>query len=77
MMAENTGAVKRAGGVGLNGNGPLALASWKTCSAMAKAVADYRIPPTLDLVCHFHFLAAVGGRLLDADHAALRRGLAR
>ena len=41
-------------------------------SAMAKAVAACRTPPTLDLVCHFHFLAAVGGRLMDADHAALR-----
>ena len=45
-------------------------------SAMAKAVAACRIPTAPDLVCHFHFLAAVGGRLLDADHAALRRGLA-
>ncbi len=46
-------------------------------SAVAKAVASCRTPPSLDLVCHFHFLAAVGGRLLDADHARLRHGLAR
>ena len=46
-------------------------------SAMAKAVAACRTPPAPDLVCHFHFLAAVGSRLLDADHATLRRGLAR
>ena len=44
-------------------------------SAMAKAVAAYRTSPTLDLVCQFHFLAAVGSRLLDADHATLRRAL--
>ncbi len=46
-------------------------------SAVAKAVANCRTPPSLDLVCHFHFLVAVGGRLLDADHARLRHGLAR
>ncbi len=46
-------------------------------SAMAKAVAACRTSPTPELVCHFHFLAAVGGRLLDADHATLRRDLAR
>ncbi len=46
-------------------------------SAVAKAVASCRTPPSLDLVCHFHFLAAVGGRLLNADHARLRHGLAR
>ena len=46
-------------------------------SAVAKAVANCRTPPSLDLVCHFHFLAAVGGRLLNADHATQRRDLAR
>ena len=46
-------------------------------SAGAKAVAACRQPPAVDLVCHFHFLAAVGRRLMDADHAALKRSLAR
>ena len=46
-------------------------------SAGAKAVADCRQPPAVDLVCHFHFLAAVGRRLMDDDHAALHRSLAR
>ena len=46
-------------------------------SAAAKAVAACRQPPAVDLVCHFHFLAAVGRKLMDADHAALKRSLAR
>ncbi len=46
-------------------------------SAMAKAVAACRAPPTPELVCHFPFLAAAGGRLPDADHATLRRDPAR
>ncbi len=36
-------------------------------SAMAKAVAACRTSPTPELVCHFHLLAAVGGRLLVLD----------
>lgn len=46
-------------------------------SGGAKAVAACRQPPALDLVCHFHFLAAVGRQLMDDDHAALKRSLAR
>ena len=45
----------------------------------ATALTDVACPPsrcTPDLVCHFHFLAVVGGRLLDADHATVRRALA-
>ena len=43
--------------------------------AGAKAVAACRLPSSADLVCHFHFLAAVGRKLMDADHAALGRSL--
>ena len=46
-------------------------------TAGAKAVAACRTSASPDLVCHFHFLAAVGRKLMDADHAALRRGLTR
>ena len=41
-------------------------------SAAAKAVADYRERAIPDLVCHYHFLAAVGKKLLDIEYAALR-----
>ncbi len=37
-----------------------------------KAVADDRQQGMPDLLCHSHFLAAVGQRLLDDSHAALR-----
>ncbi len=42
-------------------------------SAIAKAVSGCLPPGSVNLVCHFHFLAAVGRKLLDADHAALNR----
>ena len=45
--------------------------------AGANAVAACRQPPSADLVCQFHFLAAVGRKLLQDDHAALQRGLTR
>ena len=41
-------------------------------SAGAKAVADYRQQAIPDLVCHYHFLAAAGRKLLDVEYAALR-----
>ncbi len=44
-------------------------------SAIAKAVASCLQPGSAELVCHFHFLAAVGRKLLDADHSALNRAL--
>ena len=46
-------------------------------SAGAKAVAGCRQRGIPDLVCHFHFLAAVGRQLLDADYAALRSQITR
>ena len=46
-------------------------------SAAAKAVADYRERAIPDLVCHYHFLAAVGKKLLDIEYAALRSQLRR
>ena len=46
-------------------------------SAGAKAVAGCRQRGIPDLVCHFHFLAAVGQQLLDADYAALRSQITR
>ena len=46
-------------------------------SAGAKAVAGVRRQGTPDLLCHYHFLAAVGRQLLDADYARLRRRIAR
>ena len=39
----------------------------------AGAVAHLRERGVVDLVCHFHFLAAVGKNLLDRPYAALRR----
>ena len=44
-------------------------------SAIGKAVASCLPPGTADLVCHFHLLAAIGRKLLDAEHAALNRTL--
>ena len=46
-------------------------------SGVAKAVAGPRQRGIPDLLCHYHFLAAVGKRLLDEDHAKLRGQLAR
>ena len=46
-------------------------------SAGAKAVARYRRRAIPDLVCHYHFLAAVGKKLLDIEYAALRSQLRR
>ena len=43
--------------------------------AGAKAVAGCRLEAVPDLVCHFHFLQAVGRQLLDVEYAALRREL--
>ena len=45
--------------------------------AGAKAVADCRRRGIPDLLCQYHFLAAVGRRLLDADYALLRSRIAR
>jgi len=42
-----------------------------------KAVADYRQQGLPDLLCHYHFLAAVGHRLLDDSQASLRSQLTR
>ena len=44
-------------------------------SAGAKAVESCRDPAIPDMVCHYHFLAAVGKKLLDVEYAALRSGL--
>ena len=45
-------------------------------SAIAKAFASCLQPGSAELVCHFHFLAAaIGRKLLDADHSALNRAL--
>ena len=43
----------------------------------AKAVDAFRQPSSSDLVCRFHFHADVGRKLMDADHAAVGRSLAR
>ena len=77
IRSENAAELEPALQVTLDDFGPPLAFVRDLGSAMAKAVAACRTPPTLDLVCHFHFLAAVGGRLMDADHAALRRSLAR
>ena len=41
-------------------------------SAGAKAIAGCQLEAVPDLVCHYHFLAAVGRKLLDVEYAALR-----
>ena len=46
-------------------------------SGVAKAVAAVHQRGIPDLLCHYHFLAAVGKRLLDEDHTKLRGQLAR
>ena len=46
-------------------------------SALAKTLAGTRQRGIPDLLCHYHFLAAVGKRLLDQDYASLRDRLAR
>ena len=46
-------------------------------SALAKTLAATRQRGIPDLLCHYHFLAAVGKRLLDQDYASLRDRLAR
>ena len=43
--------------------------------AGAKAVARYRQQAIPDLVCHYHFLAAVGHKLMDVEYAVLRNQL--
>ena len=45
--------------------------------AGAKAVAGCRQRGIPDLLCHFHFLAAVGHKLLDGHYATLRGRIAR
>lgn len=45
--------------------------------AGANAVAACCQAPSVDLVCQFHLLAAIGRKLLLGDHAALQRGLTR
>ena len=77
IRSENAAELQPALQATLDDFGPPLAIVRDLGSAMAKAVAACRTPPTLDLVCHFHFLAVVGCRLLDADHAALRRSLAR
>ncbi len=77
IRSENVAALQPVLQATLDDFGPPLAFVRDLGSAVAKAVADCRTPPSLDLVCHFHFLAAVGSRLLDADHATLRRGLAR
>ena len=44
-------------------------------SAGANAVVGYRRRGIPDLACHYHFLAAVGRKLLDIEYAALRSQL--
>ena len=46
-------------------------------SAGAKAVADCRQRGIPDLLCHYHFLAAVGHQLLDGGYALLRSQISR
>ena len=41
-------------------------------SAGAKAIAGCQLEAVPDLVCHYHFLAAVVRKLLDVEYAALR-----
>ncbi len=77
IRTENVAALQSVLQATLDDFGPPLAFVRDLGSAVAKAVANCRTPPSLDLVCHFHFLAAVGGRLLDADHATLRRGLPR
>ena len=45
--------------------------------AGAQAVADCRQRGVPDLLCQYHFLAAVGHRLLDGDYALLRGQITR
>ena len=45
-------------------------------SAIAKTVADCRHRGIPDLLCHYHFLAAVSQCLFDEDYAKLRGQLA-
>ena len=46
-------------------------------SAGAKAIAGCHLEAVPDLVCHYHFLAVVGRKLLDVEYAALRGQLRR
>ena len=46
-------------------------------SAGAKAVVGCRLEAVPHLVCHYHFLAAVGKQLLDVQYAVLRSQLRR
>ncbi len=77
IRSENAAELQLALQVTLDEFGPPLAFVRDLGSVMAKAVAACRTSSAPDLVCHFHFLAAVGGRLLAADHATLRRGLAR
>ena len=45
--------------------------------AGAKAIADCRQRGIPDLLCHFHFLAAVGRKLLDGSYALLHSQISR
>lgn len=46
-------------------------------SAGAKAVDQLRQKNIPDLVCHYHFLGAIGKKLFDADYSLLRKHLQR
>ncbi len=46
-------------------------------SAGAKAVDQLRQKNIPDLVCHYHFLGAIGKKLFDADYSLLRKLLKR
>ena len=77
IRSENAAELRPAIQATLDAFGPPLTFMRDLGSAVAKAVAACRQPPSRDLVCHFHFLAAVGRKLMDADHAALRRRLTR
>ena len=72
---ENERALRPAVTRTLAAFGPLLATMRDLGSAMAKTFAACCPRNCPDLLCHFHFLAAVGKRLLAADYAALRSQL--
>ena len=77
VSSENTAELRPAIESALAAFGPPVAFMRDLGSAGAKAVASCRDPAIPDLVCHYHFLAAVGKKLLDVEYAALRSSKVR
>ena len=77
VSSENAAELQPAIEDTINAFGPPVATMRDLGSAGAKAIAGCQLEAVPDLVCHYHFLAAVGRKLLDVEYAALRGQLRR